>query len=119
MMVEESESVRNMYHGFDYTLDGTARERRVMMAGAIEWILDMQEKSAARGVSREGQKTAHRRYQDAVLALSKAFSLVSASDEARTIRAEVGFFQASCDALMKSSGAMGVGEQERGLALRQ
>lgn len=119
MMMEKYEIVRNMYHGFDYRLDGTAQERLVMMAGAIEWILDMQQKSAARESSRKGKKTAHRRYQDAVLALSKAFSLVSASDEARTIREEVGFFQAIRDALMKSSGAMGVVEQERELAIRQ
>lgn len=51
--------------------------------------------------SEEGKKKAHRGYQDAGLSLSKAFSL--ASDEAKTIREEVGFFQAIRAALVKSA----------------
>ncbi len=43
-----------------------------MMAGAIEWILDMQHKLAAKEKTDEGKKNAHRQIsQDAVLALSK------------------------------------------------
>lgn len=49
------------------------------------------------------QKRAHRRFNDAVLALSKAFALAAASDEARDIRDEVGFFQAVRAALAKSA----------------
>jgi len=64
-------------------------------------------------------KNAHRRYQDAVLALSKAFALVSAADEARKIREEVGFFQAIRAALVKSSTGSGVTRQERDLAIQQ
>lgn len=121
VLMEKYEVVRDMYHGFDYAsaMGGTPQERLAMMAGAIEWILDMQQKLAAKEKTKEGKKDAHRRYQDAVLALSKAFSLASASDEAREIREEVGFFQAIRAALVKSSTGSGVTQQERELAIQQ
>lgn len=121
MLMEKYEVVRDMYHGFDYAsaMGGTPQERLAMMAGAIEWILDMHQKNAAKEKTKEGKKDAHRRYQDAVLALSKAFSLASASDEAREIREEVGFFQAIRAALVKSSTGSGVTQQERELAIQQ
>lgn len=121
VMMEKYEVVRDMYHGFDYAsaMNGTPQERLAMMAGAIEWILDLQQKLAAQERTKEGKKNAHRRYQDAVLALSKAFALASASDEAREIREEVGFFQAIRAALVKSSTGSGVTQQERDLAIQQ
>jgi len=42
-----------------------------MIAGAIEWILDLQQRLLAREMIQGGKKCAHRRDQDAVLALSK------------------------------------------------
>ena len=121
VMMEKYEVVRDMYHGFDYAsaMSGSPQERLAMMAGAIEWILDLQQKLAAKEKTKDGKKDAHRRYQDAVLALSKAFALASASDEARDIREEVGFFQAIRAALVKSSTGSGVTQQERELAIQQ
>lgn len=121
VMMEKYEVVRDMYHGYDYAsaMGGTPQERLAMMAGAIEWILDLQQKLAAKEKTKDGKKNAHRRYQDAVLALSKAFALASASDEAREIREEVGFFQAIRAALVKSSTGSGVTQQERELAIQQ
>lgn len=121
VMMEKYEVVRDMYHGYDYVsaMSGTPQERLAMMAGAIEWILDLQQKLAAKEKTKESKKNAHRRYQDAVLALSKAFALASASDEAREIREEVGFFQAIRAALVKSSTGSGVTKQERELAIQQ
>lgn len=121
VLMEKYEVVRDMYHGFDYAsaMSGTPQERLAMMAGAIEWILDMQQNLAANDKTKEGKKDAHRRYQDAVLALTKAFSLASASDEARDIREEVGFFQAIRAALVKSSTGSGVTQRERELAIQQ
>lgn len=121
VMVEKYEIVRDMYHGFDYTsaMSGTPQQRLAMMAGAIEWILNLQQQLAAKETSEEGKKNALRRYPDAVLALSKAFALASASDEAREIREEVGFFQAIRAALVKSSTGSGVTRQERELAIQQ
>ena len=121
VMMEKYEVVRDMYHGFDYVtaLDGTPQERLAMMAGAIEWILNLQQELAEKEKTKEGKKDAHRRYQDAVLALSKAFALASASDKAREIREEVGFFQAIRAALVKSSTGSGATRQERELAIQQ
>ncbi len=121
VMREKYEIVRDMFRGFDYlcALSGTPQERLVMMAGAIEWILDLQQKLAAKENTEEGKKNAHRRYQDAVSALSKDFALASASDEARKIREEVGFFQAIRAALVKRSTGSGVTQQERELAIQQ
>ena len=120
-LMEKYEVVRDMYHGFDYTsaITGTPQERLTMMAGAIEWILDLQQRLAAQENTKEGKKNAHRRYQDAVLALSVAFALAAASDEARKIREEVGFFQAIRAALVKSSTGSGATQQERELAIQQ
>ena len=72
------------------------------MAGAIDWVLTLQQEAAAKEKTEEEKKCAHRRFADAVVALSKAFALASASDEARAIRDEVGFFQAIRAALIKS-----------------
>lgn len=121
VMIEKYEIVRDMYHGYDYAsmMAGTPQERLAMMAGAIEWILNLQQKLAAKENTKEGKKNAHRRYQDAVLALSKAFALASASDEAREIREEVGFFQAIRAALVKSGNGSGATQQERELAIQQ
>jgi type I restriction enzyme R subunit len=121
VMLEKYEVVRDMFHGFDYAsaLSGTAQQRMVMMANAIEWVLDMQQKWAAREKSEDKKKAAHRRYNDAVLALTKAYSLAGASDEARGIREEVGFFQAIRAALVKSATGSGVQQQDKELIVQQ
>ena len=72
------------------------------MAGAMDWVLTFQQADAAKETSEEGKKRAHRRYADAVVALSKAFALAAASDAAIAICEEVGFFQATRAALVKS-----------------
>lgn len=90
-----------------------------MLAEAIEWVLDMQQKEAAKETTEEGKKEAHRRYNDAVLALSKAFALAAASDEARQIREEVGFFQTVRAALAKSTPGAGKTSAERDFAVQQ
>lgn len=121
MLMEKYEVVRDMYHGFNYltALNGSAKERMIMMASAIEWILDLQQKLSAKETTEDKKKLANRRYQDAVLALSKAFSLASASEEARSIREEVGFFQAIRSALYKSSTSSGKSQQDKELAVQQ
>ncbi|GHU08633.1 DEAD/DEAH box helicase [Betaproteobacteria bacterium] len=121
VLLEKYEVVRDMYHGFDYAtaLNGTPQQRLAMMAGAIEWILDKQQQWAAAETTADGKKNAQRRYQDAVLALSKAYALASASDEARKIREDAGFFQAIRAALVKSATGSGVTSQERDFAIQQ
>ncbi len=121
VLLEKYEVVRDMYHGFNYqtALGGSPTDRLAMMAGAIEWILEQQQQLAAIETTKDGKKKAHRRYRDGVLALSKAFALASASDEARGIREQVGFFQAIGAALEKSATGSGVKQHERDLAIQQ
>jgi type I restriction enzyme R subunit len=111
VLLEKHAIVRAMFWpeskgGFDYraALDpaSSAQARLAIMAGAIDWVLTLQEADAAKETTDEGKKRAQRRFADAVLALSKAFALAAASDEARDIREEVGFFQAIRAALVKS-----------------
>jgi type I restriction enzyme R subunit len=121
VLLEKYAVVKSMFHGFDYMrgLHGTPGERLAVMAEAVEWILDQQHKAAEKETTDEAKKRAHRRYQDEVLALSKAYALAAASDEAREIRDEVGFFQTIRAALVKSSGASGQSAAEREMAIRQ
>lgn len=121
VLIEKYEIVKAMYHGFDYAraLAGTPRERLVVLAEAIEWILDRQHEAAAKEKSDDGKRRENRRYRDAVLALSKAFALASASDEARRIRDEVGFFQTVRAALVKTAEGTGKNAAAREIAIQQ
>jgi type I restriction enzyme R subunit len=127
-LLERYEVVQAMFRpdtagGFDYRPalrpDATPQARLAVMAGAIDWILTLQQQEAARETTDEGRKRAHRRYADAVLALSKAFALAAASDLARTIREEVGFFQAIRVALVKSVVGGHRSAADRDLAIQQ
>ena len=129
VLLEKYEIVRAMFRpdmkgGFDYRpalgASATPQARLGVMAGAIDWVLTFQQTEAAKETSEDGKKRAHRRFGDAVLALSKAFALAGASDPAQTIRDEVGFFQAIRAALVKS--VPGDGKKsaaERELAIQQ
>ncbi|MFZ5721982.1 MAG: type I restriction endonuclease subunit R [Pseudomonadota bacterium] len=121
VLVEKYEVVKAMYHGFDYArgLAGTPHERLIVLAEAIEWILSRQHEAAAREATEDGKRRENRRYQDAVLALSKAFALASASDEARDIRDEVGFFQTVRAALVKAAVSDGRNGIDREFAIQQ
>lgn len=129
VLMQQYEIVRDIFHGFDYlpALHGSDMERLSKMAEAIEWILDLLQREAE-AVSVEGKsdkqveqekKRVHRRYNDAVLALSKAFALAAATEQARAIREEVGFFQAIRAALAKSRASDGRSALDRELAIQQ
>ncbi len=116
VLMERFEIVRAMFSpdlptGFDYRpatqASTSAADRLSILAGAMEWVLALHQDAASKETTDEGKKRAHRRFPDAVLALSKAFSLASASDEAKAIREEVGFFQAVRIALSKDHGGIG------------
>ncbi len=121
ILLEKYEVVKAMFHGFDYEhgLAGTPHERLVVLAEAIEWILARQQEAAAQESSEDAKRRENRRYQDAVLALSKAFALASATDEAREIRDEVGFFQTVRAALVKSLDGGGGSTADREFAIQQ
>jgi type I restriction enzyme R subunit len=119
--LERLDVVRAMFHGFDFLtgLFGTPHQRLVALAGALDWILAKQDEAAQRETDKGVKKAAHRRYQDAVLALSKAFALCSASDTARDVRDEVGFFQTVRAAMVKAADTTGRSAADRDLAIRQ
>lgn len=121
VLLEKYEVVKAMYHGFDYArgLAGAPRQRLIVLAEALEWILGRQHDAAARETTEDGRRRENRRYQDAVLALSKAFALASASDDARDIRDDVGFFQAVRAALVKSADGAGRSATDRAFAIQQ
>ncbi len=130
VLVEKYEIVRAMFRpdmpgGFDYrpaiAAGSLPQQRLVVLAGAMDWVLSFQQEAAAKETTEEGKKRAHRRFADAVLALSKAFALAAASDAARAIRDEVGFFQAVRIALAKDA-SVGPGKRspvDRELAIQQ
>ena len=120
VMLERFEIVNALFHGFDCDpgLNGTPSQRLKCLAEALEWILARQHEAAQRESTDDARKAAHRRFQDAVLALSKAFALASASDEAKAIRDEVAFYQTVRAALVKSSGAT-KSKKDRELAVQQ
>jgi type I restriction enzyme R subunit len=81
VLLEKYEIVRAIFRpntkgGFDYrpALDAssTAQTRLSIMAGAIDWVLTVQQADAAKETSEEAKKRAHRRFADGVVALSKA-----------------------------------------------
>jgi len=118
---EKYEIVRDMFFGFDYkrALTGDAGERLTVLAEAMEWVLAKQNEWVKEAHTLDEKKKANRRYQDAVMALSVAFSLASASQEAQAIREEVGFFQAVREALIKSVTQSGRSRESKELAIRQ
>jgi type I restriction enzyme R subunit len=120
-MMERYEAIRDLFHGFNYRpgIDGQPRERLICLGGAIDWVLRWQESQAAKQKDVEDKKRAHRRYLDMVLELSKGYALASASDEARMIRDEVGFFQAIRAALAKNTATGKISEKDRSFAVQQ
>ena len=81
VMLEKYETIKAMYHGFDYSgfMDGKARDKAEIAGKAMDFIL---------GLS-DGKK----RYMQAVSELSQSFALSVPSSEALAIRDDVAFFQ--------------------------
>lgn len=121
VLMEKYEVVRDMFAGHDYSLGtyGTPPQRLRALADGIDFILKRQEAEAEKAEGLEAKKLARRRYQDAVLELSKAYALASASDEAAAIRDEVGFFQAVRAALVKTTASGKLSDRAKSLAVEQ
>ena len=97
------EVLRGMLHDYDYAagVTGEPQERLYTLAGALNHVLEMQERDMALEHKAEAKKKARNRFPDAVVKLSKAYALSSASDYAKEVRDEVGFFQTVRTALIK------------------
>ena len=101
---EKLDIVRGMFHGHDYSkgVSGDPSKRLVALADAIDWILEAQLAEASKVEGDELKAKERQRFQSAVLELSKAFALAAASDFAREVKEEIGFFQAIRSAIVKS-----------------
>ena len=78
VLEEKLDVLRGMLHGFDYS--GFLSSGHRLLAGTANHVL--------------GQKEGKKRFADATLAMSKAFTLCCTLDEAKAVREEVAFFQA-------------------------
>ena len=107
VMLEKFEVVQQLFHNFDYSLaiHGTPTERLTTIPAAMEHILS--------------QENGRERFMQISLDLSKAFALCAASDEAKAIRDDVGFFQNIRAAFAKSTYGPGKGLDELNTALQQ
>lgn len=86
LMMEKMDVLRAMLHGYDYSGFRTAGHKA--LAGAANHVLGL--KSEGKDSKRDGKK----RFADAALAMTKAFSLCCTLDEAKALRDEVAFLQA-------------------------
>lgn len=128
VLKEKLEVVRGIFKpglksGYDYraalAVDALPQTRLAILAGALDWVLTLQQADAAKEKTEEGKKRAHRRFVDAVAALSQAYALCAASDLARSIREEVGFFQTLRAALVKNADPGGKSATQLEFAIQQ
>jgi type I restriction enzyme, R subunit len=115
------ERVQAIFRGFDYQngLDGPPRQRLATLAGAIDWVLKWQETESLKVNGAEQRKQAHRAYQDIIVELTKAYALSSASDYAREIQDQVGFFQAVKASIAKTTATGKLSMADRSFAIQQ
>ena len=97
VMLEKYESVKQLYHGFDYSpyFSDKARDKAEVAGQAMDFILSL----------KDGKK----RYLQIVSELSQAFALSVPSSEALEIRDEVAFFQTVRAFIAKFDQAGGLG----------
>ena len=89
VMLEKHEVCCGMFHGFDWSKwsSGSAADRLTLIPAAQEHIL--------------AQEEGKERYTQAVMELTKAFTLSVPADEASNIRDDVNFFQTVRAAILK------------------
>ena len=104
VLEEKLDVLRSLLHGFDYSDFLTGGHK--LLAGAANHVLGLE----------DGKK----RFADAALAMSKAFTLCCTLDEAKAVREEVAFFQAIKVILIKREvSQQKKTDEERELAIRQ
>ncbi|OQS09275.1 DEAD/DEAH box helicase [Chromobacterium violaceum] len=104
ILAEKLDILQSMLHGYDYGDFLTAGHK--CLAGAANHILGLE----------DGKK----RFADAALAMSKAFTLCCTLDEAKAVREEVAFMQAVKVILTKRDiSQQKRSDEERELAIRQ
>jgi type I restriction enzyme, R subunit len=111
------ERVQSIFHGFNYQsgLAGPPLQR----LGAIDWVLKWQEVEALKATGIDKKKQSHRAFQDIIVELTKGYALSSASDYARNVQDEVGFFQAVKASIAKTTATGKMSSADRSFAVQQ
>jgi type I restriction enzyme, R subunit len=107
VLLEKYDVVRAMFHGFDYHTGSPAPRRSACHPGGGDRLDPRRQHEAPSARPQEAKKRAHRRYQDAVLALSARPSPSRPPATRPRVRDEVGFFQAVRAALVKAADTTG------------
>jgi type I restriction enzyme R subunit len=107
VMLEKHGIACDLLHGFNWSswTSGTPSERLQLLPAGQEFILQLE--------------NGKQRWLQVVTALSRAFALCSASDEATAIRDDVSFFQALQAALTKQSSTSTKTPEQLNAAIRQ
>mgnify|MGYP003586877593 CR=1 FL=1 len=112
VLLEKLDVLRAMLHGFDYSAFRTGGHR--LLAGAANHVLGLKPEQG------DGKRDGKKRFADAALAMSKAFSLCCTLDEAKAVRDEVAFLQAVKVILTKrDTSQQRRTDEQRELAIRQ
>jgi len=116
VLLEKLDVLQAMLHGFDYSGFKTGGHKT--LAGAANHILGLQ--SEAKDKTGQPVRDGKKRFADAALAMSKAFSLCCTLDEAKALRDEVAFLQAVKVILTKRDiSQQKKTDEQRDLAIRQ
>ena len=116
LLLENRDVLHAMLHGFDWS--GFKNGGHKTLAGAANHVLGLQSETKDKNGQpvRDGKK----RFADAALAMSKAFSLCCTLDEAKAVRDEVAFLQAVKVILTKRDiSTQKKTDERRDLAIRQ
>ncbi|MEN9397667.1 MAG: hypothetical protein RLZ81_2197, partial [Pseudomonadota bacterium] len=116
VLLEKLDVLQAMLHGFDYSGFKTGGHKT--LAGAANHVLGL--KSETKDKNGNSVRDSKKRFADAALAMSKAFSLCCTLDEAKAVRDEVAFLQAVKVILTKRDiSQQKKTDEQRDLAIRQ
>jgi len=112
VLLEKMDVLRTMLHGYEYS--GFLTGGHKTLAGAANHVLGIKPER------KDSKLDGKRRFADAALAMSKAFSLCCTLDEAKALREEVAFLQAVKVLLTKRDiSAQKKTDEQRETAIRQ
>ncbi|WP_406721460.1 type I restriction endonuclease subunit R [Thioclava litoralis] len=121
LLAEKLDVVRSMFNGHDYSLglSGSAQARLKALGDAVDWIVGQQTNKAQTASTEAEKKKQLSRFQDASLEMSRAFALASSSDLAKSVKDEIGFFQAVRAAMAKTSAKGKLSSRAKNFAIEQ
>ena len=123
VMLEKHEVCCAMFHGFDWSVwtTGTPADRLTIIPAAQDHILEPEGEKHTSTKDQQGSKrqTKKERFLQAVMELTKAFTLSVPDEEAIRIRDDVNFFQTVRAAILKKGPSEQRTEEDLDSAIRQ